>query len=635
MKNLPLITLIVIAVLLYFLPLVDSNHSTNVVGDSALYMSYLLSVFEDGDLELGDDYLEIDPNIATGQPNHLRKTDKGYTIATFPPGPAILWSPFFLAAKGYCAIKGEDDREKQLQSFKKACHLGTTVYTVAALILLYFFLMNYFSPWVSSIASLATFVLTPLMGYGYYMRVDSHAVGFFAVCLFLWYCNRNREDRSLKQWAVLGAIAGLVFMVRWTDLLVGVWLLTEQIPLLWSSLKEKKFPTRKLLEYGVFILAFLVVIIPQIIVHETIFGFGKGPMNYGANFVKWDRPEVMSILFSTRNGLISWHPMILAGFAGLLLLFRTKPARAASTLLVLAVAVYVNSTIGDWWAGHAFGMRRMISYLPFIGLGFAALLEARKSRWYQGSVMAVMLFFAIWNMAMLNAFLHGRIPHQVSAAAANPLNMERTWINAFARPLSLPAELYSSFVLPGVPPREAEWITSRQLMFCEDSLGGEVRADYPSFQGGFGPVRKDARGSYRELKQKGRLYVYRLANNGSGYFTFNADVWNSKLKRTRIPVLKVTLNGVEEDLVTIPRQGTHNFNTFVRTQLHNWKHGINYIDVELFHIRKGQAKQYLTRLLHKGRVELEEPGGNFNLRVRSVKFQRKPFIKNSQLPDQR
>lgn len=58
-------------------------------------MSYLISVFEDGDLELGDDYLEIAPDIKETNKNHLRKTDKGYTVATFPPGAAILWSPFF------------------------------------------------------------------------------------------------------------------------------------------------------------------------------------------------------------------------------------------------------------------------------------------------------------------------------------------------------------------------------------------------------------------------------------------------------------------------------------------------------------------------------------------------------------
>lgn len=622
-EHLPLITILAVAILLHF----TGGGGTEVSGDSALYMSYLLSVFEDGDIELGDDYLEIDPKIEFQQKNHLRKTDKGFTIATFPPGAAILWSPFFLTAKGYYALTGEQDRQQILEGYKQACHFGTTVYSIAGLVLLFFLLKRQFSPWVSAFASLGSFLLTPVLGYAYYLRVDSHGVGYFAISLFLWYCVKSGKERSLKQWGILGAIAGLVFMIRWTDMIVGVWLLVEQLPLLWASIREKKLPTKKLLAFLLFGLVFLVTITPQIIVHQTIFGFGKGPMNYGANFVKWDRPEVLNLLFSTRNGLFSWHPMVLAGIIGLFLLLWKKRAWALPAIISLLLATYINSVIGDWWAGHAFGMRRFCSYMPFIGLGFAGLLSACKKRWYQIGIGALMIFFAAWNIEILRAYIEEEIPHLLTPDSSNPLKGEGNWVNQFGRPLSWPAEIISSLILPGVPPREAEWLTSWQLMFCESNLRGHVKAGYPSFQQGFGSVEKDKIGEYRRQEDTGKVYLYRLAANGAKYITIDAEIFESKLKANQTPVLRLILNGKVIGLMFLPVDKKHNMNTFVRVPIQFWKYGINCLEIELFQGNKNLEKIPLSRLLkRKDNKRLKKAEASYKLRVRSVDFQLDPYI---------
>jgi hypothetical protein len=48
--------------------------------------------------------------------------------------------------------------------------------------------------------------------------------------------------------------------------------------------------------------------------------------------------------------------------------------------LALALAVYVNASVADWWAGEAFGARRFISNLPIFAMGLAALASALAGR---------------------------------------------------------------------------------------------------------------------------------------------------------------------------------------------------------------------------------------------------------------
>jgi hypothetical protein len=40
---------------------------------------------------------------------------------------------------------------------------------------------------------------------------------------------------------------------------------------------------------------------------------------------------------------------------------------------VVLLAVYINASVSDWWAGEAFGARRFVGYSVFFALGLAAL----------------------------------------------------------------------------------------------------------------------------------------------------------------------------------------------------------------------------------------------------------------------
>jgi len=58
-----------------------------------------------------------------------------------------------------------------------------------------------------------------------------------------------------------------------------------------------------------------------------------------------------------------------------------KSKRRSESLIFLALLiafvfqVYINSSAADWWAGEAFGQRRLISSFPLFTFGFAYLIQ--------------------------------------------------------------------------------------------------------------------------------------------------------------------------------------------------------------------------------------------------------------------
>jgi hypothetical protein len=96
-------------------------------------------------------------------------------------------------------------------------------------------------------------------------------------------------------------------------------------------------------------------------------------------------PKILEVLFSARNGLFSHHPLLLVGLAGFAWLLASPPAGLPrwflGTLLgAFLVQVWVNASTQDWWGGHSFGQRRLLSSLPLFALGLSFLLENVRRR---------------------------------------------------------------------------------------------------------------------------------------------------------------------------------------------------------------------------------------------------------------
>src|SRR6185295_10365432 len=153
--------------------------------------------------------------------------------------------------------------------------------------------------------------------------------------------------------------------------------------------------------------ATLLGALPQMLVWHAIFGVWVllAPPQ-GTDFVRLTRPFVLETLFSSRHGLFSWTPLLLAGALGFVPLLRRRAALAAPLLVPLLAITYVNMCSGDWWAGGSFGNRRFDSLLPVLAFGLAAAWDAARAalRRTPGLAGAAVVVLAVaWNAALVDA----------------------------------------------------------------------------------------------------------------------------------------------------------------------------------------------------------------------------------------
>jgi hypothetical protein len=238
----------------------------------------------------------------------------------------------------------------------------------------------------------------------------SHAQSAFVVALFLWYWDRTRDQRTLRQWFILGLIGGLMMDMYYPNAIFLLVLAVEFAIGLAQRAKSGALgaPYAKHLIglYAAFAGALVLAFSPTLITRRIIFGsfFATGYTEIGAWSLKnplWDR-----VLFSADHGLFSWTPILLLASAGLLFLWRRNRTLAAG-LLVTSVAFYILiATYPDWDGISSYGNRFFVSLTPVFVLGLASLLVAYEQLWRSrraavSSSVAVLGLLIAWNFGLI------------------------------------------------------------------------------------------------------------------------------------------------------------------------------------------------------------------------------------------
>ncbi len=330
----------------------------------------------------------------------------------FASGVPFLWIPFFVAAHLWLAILnlfgGGYSLSGYFNPYQRAVGLGTTVYGVLGLVLIQRLVSRYFSKTVATIATvgvcLGSFV-------AWYLSIDvsyAHGVSMFTTTLFVYYWDTTRArsaaptggaglpptprgERAIKEWVILGALAGIMAMVRWQNLLFVVIPAGEAVLLLWrasvgvggtaDSAKESPAPRdmirELLLRYGAFAGALVLGFFPQMIVWKVNRG-SWFDMPDEVHPISWMQPDPVRELFSSDRGLFAWTPLLLFAIIGLFIFARRE--RLFGTLLIAAFAaqVYISSTILS--VGHGPGARKFTNCAIIFCIGLAALLDWLRRR---------------------------------------------------------------------------------------------------------------------------------------------------------------------------------------------------------------------------------------------------------------
>ncbi len=381
---------------LVLLPLIlnPQVHGNDGIG----YFSYLHSMVMDRDFDFTNEFSHYEGQYVIVGYSHVT----GRPVNGVPMGSALLWMPFYLGAHLLLKFFGlfiqlPWDADGYSYPYVYSIGLASSLYALAGLWLTFKFTCYFYKPESSLAGIILGWMATPLVFYMYLHPSMAHANSFFLVSslLYLLLKIKDTESNPLWRWGLLGIILGLLVIVRNQDII------------LWGLVAWIMFPRESCkMSFKAFIIMAVcagLMIFPQMIAWKSIFGsWLSGPESHqiaqNTNFLS---PHIMSVLFSGRHGLFTWHPMLLVGLAGWYGLGKKDKALAWTILILFLFQVWVTASWREWWGAHSFGHRMFVSMLPLFMLGITAAWDYLNSRIQKRWLILLAIGAILWNLGLI------------------------------------------------------------------------------------------------------------------------------------------------------------------------------------------------------------------------------------------
>ncbi|HEX4888390.1 MAG TPA: glycosyltransferase family 39 protein [Luteibaculaceae bacterium] len=323
--------------------------------DARIYYEILPATFVHGDPTF--QFLE-QPNF-TQRHEYWLESDSSHNgrFMKYTIGVGLVQAPVYLLVNGVCELVGIDH-----PPFGKADHfavfLATWLAYLGALIGSFRVLRHYFSDGVTSLVLLAVFLATNVFHYTCFSPGYGHIYSLLALS-WLWYVSiRLQETQRPRLFFALGLIFGLIILIRPTNAVMAL------IPLAVIAGKRERgslvsFWRQHLSGISLALAGVFCIVFPQLLLWK--FSTGSWLVySYGKESFFWSKPHLIEGLFSFRNGWLSYAPVMIGLFPGLILLRKADKMLFWALLLFLLVNNYVIYSWWCWWYGGAYGSRPQV-----------------------------------------------------------------------------------------------------------------------------------------------------------------------------------------------------------------------------------------------------------------------------------
>jgi hypothetical protein len=405
-----------VVLFLFTLPLVNPW----VRGDGVGYYAYARSLLIQGNLHFENDWRAANKTFTahriddTGRVRPEQYTSTGHLDNHFAVGPSILWAPFLVAVhlgvRAYDGLGGHVPADGFSRPYIYAMGFATALYGFLGLWISFRLARKYIEERWAFLATLGIWFASSLPVYMYFNPSWSHAHSAFTVALFLWYWDRTRGRRTVGQWILLGAIAGLMMDVYYPNAVLLLAPLGESVV---EYARAWRGPQESRSEWGglflgnlMFAIIAIIAFSPSLITRWIIYG---SPFSTGYEVVgvwHWTSPLLGTVLFSSDHGLFSWTPILILAAAGLfVLLWRDR--ELGGILLAVTLAFYfLIASYPEWDGISSFGNRFFVSLTPIFIFGLAETFDAFDKIWKdrRGAVIRAAVATAlliVWNLAFI------------------------------------------------------------------------------------------------------------------------------------------------------------------------------------------------------------------------------------------
>lgn len=357
------------------------------------YYAYLPALFIYDDIHLvKSDYLSKE-GVYLFWPT---ETESGARVIKTTMGLSILYSPFFFIGHTY-AYLFDYPQNGWSAPYKVFLLFGGLCYLVLGLVVLRSILTRLgFNDLVIAITLLLVGLGTNLFCYATQSATMSHVYSFTLIALFIHLTMTWHERPNYRTALLLGALVGLISLVRPTNALVALFFVLYGVRNV-QDIREKL--NSYLGNYGkilLIIVAAIVVWVPQFVYWKIVAGELFFNPYVGERFF-WNRPHIIEGLFGFRKGWFIYTPVMF--FAVLGLFSRASELKKFKTGIILFVLanVYVTFAWWCWWYGGTYGQRSMIDSYALMAIPLCVLIDRWRYWWvplrWSGVVLGA---FFIW-----------------------------------------------------------------------------------------------------------------------------------------------------------------------------------------------------------------------------------------------
>jgi hypothetical protein len=377
--------------------------------DVPVYYCYVRSLAFDHDLDFANEWehwgFDELPVTATG---HRRNQGS--------IGPSLFWAPFFALAHAYVVAGRALGRVDYAADGFSVPYLRSTLPgTVTVAVLGGLWLVRALARRVRravALLSVAGALFTSSVVF--YVLVQpgmAHGIAFGLAAATVAAWLEAEDSPSLGSWVALGAVTGLLILVRFQAVAYAILPVCLGVAQLRSRRARFSWILRAFA-------ASLAAVLPQVLAWWVIYGspfvLGPGMRRSGGTWLHISSPRFLSVLFSADHGFFSWTPGMLLGAAGLALGLRRWRLLAAAGLLTLLVTAWLNGSLVGWNGSDAFGARRFDTIVPLVALGYATLLEGAIAV-PLAAPAAILAALVLWNLGLISLWRDHAFPYEAAA----------------------------------------------------------------------------------------------------------------------------------------------------------------------------------------------------------------------------
>lgn len=386
------------------------KHKPVICSDALGYYDYLPRYFIDGHKEKN----QFDPTFNV----HY----KGDTLNKYYIGTALLQSPFFVTARLYYILKGQQPNGYE-GAFQLAVAGGALFYFLISLWFISRILLMQFNLKQHQVALLVLLFAfgSTLMHYVIIYGAFSHVYSFFSIAWFFYHVSRIAKG-SFKKSDVLLVLPAFSFIAVIRPVNIIILLLA---PVFFQNFSHIQSTFRSLLQLhkktlvtGI-VISILPVFLQCVSWHEQtgdwiVWSYA----NEGFNF---SNPHVFDVLLSYNYGLFIYCPLVFLSCAGFYFLFRKNKWQFGWMALFFIIFFYVISSWWCWYYGEGLGIRAAVDVFLFFILLLAFIISEVAS----STIKKYVLFFLFFVCLPVN-FIYS---YQYYFRIINPnaMNGEKFW----------------------------------------------------------------------------------------------------------------------------------------------------------------------------------------------------------------